>query len=72
MFITNIFFSIKKIHDWLTYPSKMYAEKYSKKYSQEYSKKYIEEMIGKTSPSLSSSKYAGSNPPSQTYDYNKC
>ena len=71
MFLTNIFFSIKKIYDWLTYPSKIYAEKYSRRYSQEYSKRYIEEILNKTSPSMSSENYAGSNPPSPKYSYNK-
>ena len=71
MFLTNLFFSIKKIYDWLVYPSKEYSKKYSKRYSKQYVDEYISSQALKVSPSpsLSSSKYAGEDDP--TYDYNK-
>lgn len=38
MFLTQIFYNIKKFWDYLVYPSKHYAKKYAKKYVDEYSK----------------------------------
>ena len=71
MFITKIFYNIKKLYEWLTYPSKRYAEEFSKKWSKYYVDEYISSQVLKSTPSLSSEKYSGSNPPSPKYTYNK-
>ena len=64
MFITNIFMRIKQIYEYITFPSKQYAKKYSKQFSKKYVDEYILSQVIKTSPSISSQNYAGSNPPS--------
>ena len=83
MFLTNLFYSLKKIYDYLTFPSKRYAEKYSKFWSKKYVDEYLTEKNLKVSPSpsVSSSQYAtrslvreetslGETPPSPRYNYN--
>ena len=70
MFFTNIFYNLKKLYEYITQPSNRYAEKYSKKWSKYYVDKYISSQAIKISPSpsISSEKYAGSNPPD--FEYN--
>ena len=73
LFFTNLYFSLKKFYEYLTFPSKQYAKKFSKEYSKKYVTEYLVENNLKISPSpsLSSTQYAGETPPSPTYDYNK-
>ena len=72
MFITSLFYNLKKLYEYLIFPSKRYSKKYSKEYSRKYVNEYLAEINTKTSPSpslsLPSSKYAGEDNPS--YDYN--
>ena len=38
MFLTSIYYKMKQMWEYLTYPSKYYAKKYAKQYVEEYSK----------------------------------
>lgn len=38
MFLTNIYFKIAQLFEFITYPSKYYSKKYAKKYVNEYIK----------------------------------
>ena len=60
-FFTNLYFSLKKFYDYLTFPSKQYVTE------------FLVENNLKVSPSLSvsSTNYAGESPPNPIYDYNK-
>lgn len=38
MFLTSLVAQIKKVWDYIVYPSKYYAKKYAKQYAKEYSR----------------------------------
>ena len=43
MFLTNVYFQIKKLWQLITYPSKHYSKKYAKHYAKEYCVNNIKE-----------------------------
>ena len=51
MFFTNMFVQIKKMWEYITYPSKYYSKKYSKRYAKQFSKQFSIDEVGYESDS---------------------
>ena len=68
MFLTSLVAQIKKVWDYIVYPSKYYAKKYAKRYAKEYSKTESKKLAYNIT--IDTNDNRDSDSISNNYDYN--